>query len=601
MDKDFLYPRPSGKRKVIDLCGIWKFAMGNSAEDASSYKNGIPGNEWMPVPSSYNDFYTDKKRKEHGGDVWYETSFFVYEEWEKEDILLRFAGVTHMAEVFVNGESMGVHTGGFLPFSCDVKGAVRYGEKNRLVVRVNNELSDITLPVGKTVFKDDGTKRVVPNFDFFNYSGIHRPVKLLVLPENRMVDINLSTDYSIENNTVEANIDYTVKWRGTADRITADVFDENDRCVASAEGRTGRINIQDAVLWEIGKGYLYTLKICGYRNDGVLIDEYFQNFGIRTVRVEGTSLLLNEKPVYLKGFGKHEDGAFSGRGYNPILNKRDFELMKWSNANSFRTSHYPFSEEIMEMADREGFLVIDEAAAVGMQDWEGNWQKPENESSVRYFGQKEVKVKGLQNHIDAIMHLIARDKNHPSVIIWSLMNEPDCSDTGSRTYFEKIFEAAKRADPQKRPCSFSNHTNVGRHCVNWDLCDVIMLNKYYGWYSYGGADIEEGMGRLREELEKWRSANKPVLISEFGADAISGLHKLPGVQWSEEYQAEFLIENGKVFEEFPYIIGEHVWNFADFQTAEAVHRADGNKKGLFTRERQPKLGAYFMKSRWKNM
>lgn len=601
MENDFLYPRPSGKRRVIDLCGIWKFAAGNPEDDTCLYRNGIPGNEWMPVPSSYNDFYADKKKKEHGGDVWYETSFFAYEEWAGKDLLLRFGGVTHRAEVFVNGESLGTHTGGFLPFQCDVKDVVRYGEKNKLVVCVNNELSDITLPVGKTLRKEDGSKRVVPNFDFFNYSGIHRPVKLLVLPENRMEDIDICTDFCLEDGAVKAFIDYAVKWRGAAAWITAEVTDEDGRCVASAKGREGRLTIRNAVLWEIGAGYQYTIKISGYSKDGMILDEYFQNVGIRTVRVEGTSFQINGKPVYLKGFGKHEDAAFSGRGYNPVMNKRDFELMKWSNANSFRTSHYPCSEEIMEMADREGFLVIDEVAAVGMQDWEGNWQNPENESCIRYFGQKEVKENGLLNHIETIRHLIARDKNHPSVIMWSLMNEPDCSDAGARTYFEKVFEAAKIADPQKRPCGFSNHTNVGKQCVNWDLCDVIMLNKYYGWYFYGGADIEEGMERLREELERWRSAEKPVLISEFGADAISGLHKLPGVQWSEEYQAEFLMKNGKVFDEFPFIIGEHVWNFADFQTAEAVHRADGNRKGLFTRERQPKLGAYFMKHRWENM
>lgn len=600
MTESLLYPTQTSKRQIMDLGGMWKFKFDIYGDGKDKgYPNGLSDYELMPVPSSYNDYYTEKEKKEHGGDVWYETFFFTPLEWADKDILLRFAGVSHTAEVFLNGVSVTIHEGGFLPFECNINNFIKLGEKVRLVVRVNNELSNITLPVGKTIVDKDGKKKVMPNFDFFNYAGIHRPVKLMALPQIRVQDVSVKTFFDKDENGITGYVDYKIQTNG--EHVLTDVilYDESGQESASSKGEQNKLIINDVVLWKIHKGYLYTMRIIIRDKDGHILDEYEQKIGIRTIEIVGSALLLNGEKIYLKGFGKHEDAEITGRGYNPAVNKRDFELMKWCGANSFRTSHYPYSEEMLQMADEEGFLVISEVAAVGMQDFEGNWQNPDCDTSKRFFGNREVQTKGLENHICQLRQLIARDKNHPSVIMWSVMNEPDCSDKDARPYYEAVFTAAKDEDPQKRPCSFSNHTMVERDCAHWDLCDILMLNKYYGWYIKGGIEIDSAMDALREELKKWKAAGKPILISEFGADAIAGLHELPGVLWSEEYQTEFLERNCSVFDEFNYIIGEHIWNFADFQTAEALHRTDGNRKGIFTRSRQPKMAAYFIRKRWK--
>lgn len=328
-----------------------------------------------------------------------------------------------------------------------------------------------------------------------------------------------------------------------------------------------------------------------------MIDEYYLDFGIRTVKVEGTKLLINSKPFYFTGFGKHEDSEIAGRGYNPPVIKRDFELIKWVGANSFRTSHYPYSEEIMQAADREGIVVIDEVAAVGMFDV-GSVLNP-GASKMDYFSQKEVHTETKEAHKKAIEELIQRDKNHPCVVMWSLLNEPDTTKEEAVPYFEDIFNHAKKLDKQNLPKTFAAiMQSMPGKCKCMHLCDVITLNRYYGWYANGGYEIDVAEMKFREEMNLYKDINKPVIFTEFGADTMSGVHKLPSVMWSEEYQCEYYDMSFRVFDDYKFIIGEQLWNFADFQTTEGIFRVDGNKKGIFTRNRQPKAAAHFIRRRW---
>lgn len=162
--------------------------------------------------------------------------------------------------------------------------------------------------------------------------------------------------------------------------------------------------------------YLYKARV-ELIKDNEALDVYEENFGIRTIEVKGTEFLINGKPFYFKGFGKHEDTYINGRGINEAYNVADINLMKWMGANSFRTSHYPYSEEMMRLCDREGIVVIDECAAVGM--FEGF-----NVNSAA-----GMELKSTWEHLDTseaheqgIRELIERDKNHACVVMWSLMN-----------------------------------------------------------------------------------------------------------------------------------------------------------------------------------
>lgn len=598
LEHSMLYPKTTLTRRRISMDEMWKFHLDErSVGENEGWIDGIPGEEMIPVPASFQDFYTEKDIREYTGDFWYETDFFVPGEWEGREILLRFGAATHRASVYVNGILITEHEGGFLPFSAKVTTVVRYDSYNKVVVKVNNELNCTNLPCGETITLPNGKKMSKPYFDFFNYAGLQRSVYLLALPGESIVDFDL--DYAIHGKNAE--VSYQIRTNGEH-AVQLALFDAKGHCVAQKDGKEGVLYVENARLWQVRNAYLYRLRI-RIMDGEELIDEYEQEIGIRTVKVEGTDILINGEPVYLKGFGKHEDSDIVGRGFSIGIMKRDFELMKWIGANSFRTSHYPYSEEIYQMADREGFLIIDEVPAVGMFQSLMNFMEASTGKQTAFF-EKETTPVLLKAHLRAIEEMIARDKNHPSVVAWSLLNEPETTNEAAVPYFKEVFDLANKLDMQKRPRTFALIMNsLPDTCKCYQFSDIIALNRYYGWYMKGGYEICVAEELFRKEMDAWKEKklNKPFIFTEYGADTLASEHKLPSVMWSQEYQDEYLKMTHEVFDSYDFIKGEQIWNFADFQTTEGIMRVNGNKKGVFTRQRQPKDIAYKLKERWENL
>lgn len=598
LEHSMLYPKTTLTRRRISMDGMWKFCLDEKAVgEKEGWMDGIPGEEMIPVPASFQDFYTEKDIREYTGDFWYETDFFVPGEWEGREILLRFGAATHRASVYVNGILITEHKGGFLPFSAKVTTVVRYNSYNKVVVKVNNELNCTNLPCGETITLPNGKKMSKPYFDFFNYAGLQRSVYLLALPGESIVDFDL--DYAIHGKNAE--VSYQIRTNGEH-AVQLALFDAKGHCAAQKDGKEGVLYVENAHLWQVRNAYLYRLRI-RIMDGEELIDEYEQEIGIRTVKVEGTDILINGEPVYLKGFGKHEDSDIVGRGFSIGIMKRDFELMKWIGANSFRTSHYPYSEEIYQMADREGFLIIDEVPAVGMFQSLMNFMEASTGKQTAFF-EKETTPVLLKAHLRAIEEMIARDKNHPSVVAWSLLNEPETTNEAAVPYFKEVFDLANKLDMQKRPRTFALIMNsLPDTCKCYQFSDIIALNRYYGWYMKGGYEICVAEELFRKEMDAWKEKklNKPFIFTEYGADTLASEHKLPSVMWSQEYQDEYLKMTHEVFDSYDFIKGEQIWNFADFQTTEGIMRVNGNKKGVFTRQRQPKDIAYKLKERWENL
>lgn len=598
IEYSMLYPKVTETRRCVSMDGMWKFKLdGESEGEKKNWGNGIPGDEVIPVPASFQDFYTEKDIREFAGDMWYETEFFVPGEWEGKEISIRFGAATHRALVYVNGREVTKHEGGFLPFAADVTEHVEYNGYNKLVVKVNNELTVTNIPCGETVVLSNGKKMAKPYFDFFNYSGLQRSVYLLALPKESVYDIDLTYEIVGE----DARVNYDVKTTGSHP-VFVELFDASGEKAAQGEGKSGSLEVKNAHLWQVRNAYLYRL-VVKIKDGEACVDSYEQEIGIRTVEVSGENILLNGKPVYLKGFGKHEDSDIVGRGFDINVMKRDFELMKWIGANSFRTAHYPYSEEIYQMADREGFLVIDEVAAVGLFASLMNFMEASTGKQTAFF-EKETTPELLKAHLKALEELITRDKNHPCVIAWSLLNEPETTNEAAVPYFKEVFETARALDPQKRPRTFALVMNsVPGKCKCDSFSDIIALNRYYGWYVKGGYEICDAKEMFVKELEGWKALNlnKPFIFSEYGADTMASEHKLPSVMWSQEYQKEYLDMTHEVFDSYGFIKGEQIWNFADFQTTEGILRVNGNKKGVFTRQRQPKDAAYLLKERWEKL
>ena len=595
-NKSLLYPCDSGSRRVVSLDGMWRFAFDPESKGVDNdWALNLPESITMPVPASFCDFFTDKESREYCGDFWYETDFFVPGEWKGKDIAVRFGSVTHRARIFVNGVEVTTHEGGFLPFDAAVTDIVRYNQFNHLAVLANNELSETMLPAGRTTTLSNGKKFATPYFDFYNYAGIHRPVKLTALPKERVLDF--SVVHSL--NGTAADVAYTVTTNGVHS-VSIDVLDGTEK-VAHAEGKTGTLHIDNVKLWNVHAAYLYNFVI--RITDGeTVVDEYAERIGIRTFEIKDGNFLLNGKPVYLRGFGKHEDADLRGRGLDLATVKRDYELMKWIGANCFRTSHYPYAEELYQMADEEGFLIIDEVPAVGFMESTVNFLAA-NQGNGKKLGwfEKQTTPQLLENHKAALIDMINRDKNHASVIAWSILNEPQCTSEGTEAYFKTLFDLAHEIDPQKRPRTYAivmmslPHNSKGQQ-----FADFISLNRYYGWYVMGGMSIVDAEAAFRKEMDGWRMAlhGRPMIFTEYGADTMPSEHKLPSVMWSQEYQNEYLDMNHAVFDSYEFVKGELVWNFADFQTTEGIMRVNGNKKGIFTRQRQPKDAAFHFRARW---
>lgn len=591
-----LYPIVTETRQVIDLTGIWKFKLATANEDID-IKQPLDTDKVMAVPGSYNDQGIVQEIRHHVGEVWYERDFTIPKHLKNERIVLRFGSATHHADVYLDGEYFTQHTGGFLPFEVDISHLASIGQ-HRLTVKVNNILTHKTLPVGNysEIENDEGVIKKVntPNFDFFNYAGLHRPVKIYSTPKTYIEDIVIVPHVE---NTNESTVHYDVKIASNDDEIdevNVVIIDETQKVCGKQDRLSGDIHLTDVHLWQPLNAYLYRLKVELYQN-GELIDTYTERFGIRSIEIKDGQFLINNRPFYFKGFGKHEDTYYHGRGLNEVANVMDIELMKWLGANSFRTSHYPYSEEMMRLADEQGIVVIDETTAVGLHL---NFLAALGDVKNPVDTWKEIQTQ--EAHEQVIRGLIERDKNHACVVMWSIANEPESNLKGAKAYFEPFVDLARELDPQNRPVTIVTILMAQPHnCEVQDLVDVLCLNRYYGWYTQTG-DLDAAKKALHQELEEWteRQPGKPIMFTEYGADTLSGFHAIDDQLFTEEYQIKFYEANHEVVDQFKHFIGEQVWNFADFETSNGIIRVKGNKKGIFTRERAPKAVAHYFRKRW---
>lgn len=576
-----LYPQNNASRMALDLGGIWDFRF-----------RGDEGWKPIAVPASYNDQNPDPAYRNRAGTVEYRRKITVPAGWRGMRVCLRFDAVAHNARILLGGKEIAVHRGGFLPFEVELDDLLAPGETEELTVEADNRISHSTLPVGtegetaffgsdnpgipaveagKRLQQERGINR--PAFDFFNYTGIQRPVRLTATPKTYIRDITLipSTDGTVR---------FSVETAGGEAPVGIEILDAEGRTAARGEGREGTLRIPQPRLWEPRPGtpYLYTARITFGE------DLYELPFGIREIRVEGTRFLINGKPFRFHGPCKHEDSPFHGRGTDPCLNVTDINLYHWLNANCFRTSHYPYAEEMYQLCDREGIVIVDETPAVGIwADEQYGWNLADY-------------------HLEVLKDMIARDKNHPCVVMWSLGNEPDTDTYPDRAYeyWQPLHEAAHRLDPQNRPVTVVGCQN--RYDRDKVICsmDVVLINRYYGWYNLSG-DLEAAKYAFREELDWWEKQHKPVILSEYGADTIAGLHGAVAEMFTEEYQVAFYETMSECLDERDFVIGEMPWNFADFATCQGPMRAGGNRKGLFTRDRRPKMAAHWFRKRWEKL
>src|SRR5688500_11043773 len=275
-----LKPQTSPTRELVNLDGLWKFAV----------DPGTPHTLWQApldttleaaVPASYNDLFADSAIRDHVGWVWYQRTVRVPRGWAGERVFVRLDAATHEGVVYVDDTEVADHVGGYTPFEADITELVTAGREFRLTVGVNNELTNITIPPGSITVTGDGGRKQEYLHDFYNYAGLARSVWLYSAPAVRVADLTVTTDVDGATGVIGFDVGTT-----GADAVRVTVRDAEGTEVGSGEGVAGVVRVDDVKLWQPGAAYLYTLTAQALVG-GEVVDEYSLPVGVRTIEVRG--------------------------------------------------------------------------------------------------------------------------------------------------------------------------------------------------------------------------------------------------------------------------------------------------------------------------
>lgn len=549
-------------RPVESLDGLWEFF----PECDRAFRGKLPRNytRRIEVPSAWESL---PDLKGYRGVAWYRKSFDL---GEKANLRLVFGGVSHTARVFLDGKEIGGHYDAFTPWDLVVPG-VKAGT-HTLVLRVDNTFGD-------------HSSLHIPN-DYYTYGGITRPVelhrvpdlwldKLFATPKTGKAGWSLRVRVRVSNSGASAasgSVRLSVAGMETEIPIP-------EVAVGESVEVSHTFKSLDVEAWDEHNPRLYFLRAHLLR-DGVATDDKIDRIGFRDIRVKGKGLLLNGKPLRLRGFNRHEDHPMYGCAIPPVAMAQDLAIFEDLNCNFLRTCHYPNDARLLDMCDERGIYV-----------WE------ESHSRQTPF---EPAVFARQIH-DNTVEMVESHFNHPCVLMWGSLNECNThSELGVETH-KRIMNLLRELDGS-RPVTYAAHLRKKDQCLGF--ADIVSWNLYTGWY--GGEP--EKTGKEFEDLLAWLDSpaskggkGKPVILSEFGAGAIPGCRNPQGDPWSEEGQARVLDEALKVYLHHPRIVGAAIWQFCDVRVTRegnpGTYNAYSpmgrprcmNNKGVVDEYRRPKL------------
>ncbi|MBL4854304.1 MAG: hypothetical protein JKY25_08710 [Robiginitomaculum sp.] len=578
-------PHNNSHRHAICLDGIWQCrADPQEIGQKEKWRDGLSGTLSIAVPGSWNEQLAETGLLNYTGTLWYQRDIFIPGFAHEQELILYFGAADYNAQIFIDGKLAGSSGPQKLPFEMNITKLAAPGQSVNLVIKMDAQLPEHG-PMQR-VTRDDyvAEKRdrdeywPAVRFDFFPFGGLNRSVYLCLLPKQRIVEAQIDTGWSDKGGTL------LVKTKHTTGKVSC-YLDGLPVGEAFASGENFALDLVDVQPWSPEDPKLYDLKLVLKDAHGNALDTVTKKIGFRSVSIQGEQFILNGKPIQLKGFGKHEDTPVSGRGVNLPMLVKDFQLLKWIGANSVRTSHYPYDETFLDMADEQGILVISEIFSINLDF-------------------RRTDERDLLAHKQSAEALIARDRSHACVIAWSLSNEPGYLGEAvyterSAPYWEALFAHVRTID-NSRPLTVANVHFAGLDDPALIHSDFVTINRYFGWYSEPGQldRAEASLRNIFDELQ--RRYAKPIFVSEFGADAVAGMHATTDQMWTEEYQADLIARYWKVMEQHPACIGGHVWNFADFRTAQHSRRVVMNHKGVFTRARDPKRAAFTLQELWRD-
>lgn len=560
-------------RTTISLDGTW-----NTIVDP--YESGIPSRYYQPPKpknkSELVEFDFDHSPRLHvpgdwntqresllfyEGPLWYQRQF-TYQKRPHTRTFLYFGAANYLARVWLNGTKLGEHVGGFTPFNFEVTDQLADGE-NDIVVEVDNTRHIEGVPSTHT--------------DWWNYGGLTRSVKLIEVPEMFVENYSVHLAKGSCGNC-ERKIDEVEGWvqlngANEGEPVTIEIPEAQAKGSANVDA-SGRVEFKLAArmpqLWTPENPKLYRVTISAGK------DHVEDEIGFRTIETRGTQILLNGKPIFLRGISMHEEAAFrSGRAFSA---EDDRTLLTWAKelgCNFVRLAHYPHNEEMIRLADRMGLLVWEEVPVY----WEMQYQNPAT----------------LENAKAQLRDVFARDQNRAAIILWSVSNETPIN-PDRNAFLKSMAEVARSLDSTRLITSASDKWHfIDQHTAELndplgEYLDVIGLNEYIGWY--GDRKSEDA------DHTNWRFAySKPVIVSEFGADALYNLHGDAQTRFTEEYQGNLFQHQLGMLSRMPQLAGMSPWILMDFHSPRRPLPGIQdyfNRKGLISDRGQKKQAFYIV-------
>jgi beta-glucuronidase len=493
--------------------------------------------ETVPVPSCWQ--MQKEKWYFFEGSAWY-TRALTHTPSEGRRQILRVGAAQYDCKVFLNGEFLGNHYGGSTPFCVELTETLKPG-RNWLMLCVNNTRTLDRVPMRNT--------------DWFNYGGIYREVTLYDLPSTVIRDLFVRLDS--DEIRVSAEVD------GPADMARFTIPELGvDVAMPLVDGK-GEIAISATPeLWSPETPKLYEVRLTAGE------DEIRDRVGFRTIRREGTEILLNDRPIFLRGISVHEDDETLGKVTSDADIRRRFAHAKELGCNYLRLAHYPHHERAAEIADELGLMLWEEVPVY----WAIDFANP----ATRRDAQNQLR------------ELIRRDRNRASVIIWSVGNENP--DTDARLDFMRgLADLAKSEDPTRLTSAacLVNHAKLKIEDRLAAHIDVIGLNEYYGWY-------EENFEELGV-IGRNSAPDRPVVISETGADGDNTDHGPERGLFSLAYQDEVYRKQIATLRELDYIKGMSPWILYDFRVErrQGIFQRGWNRKGLIAADKETRKPAFY--------
>jgi len=567
-------------RKLTSLNGKWQCIIDQSDIGIGSwfaiYKDQKPKGKTdffeysfddglvLDVPGDFNSQLPELALYE--GTMWYKKKF-TYTKDPSKQLFIHFAGVNYMTDLFLNSEKIASHEGGFTPFTARLTDKVKEGE-NSIILRVNNQRIK------------DGIPSL--GFDWFNYGGITRDVYLVETPARYIEDYFVQLKKGSKNE-IAGWIQMSNHELGQEVMLQIPEIGLNKKLVSDTAGRVAFSLPASLTLWSPKNPKLYNVVI------RTATDTVREAIGFRSIEVKGTDILLNGQPIFLKGANFHEEiPQRKGRAYSEPDALQLLTYAKELGCNFIRLAHYPQNEYIVRLAEKMGIML---------------WEEIPVYQGIA-FGDSNMQVK-MNRMLTEMVH---RDKNRCGIIIWSMSNETSPG-TARNAAIINMAAYTRQMDPTRLIASAFDRVDYNGNIVSItdtlsNYLDVLSVNEYLGWYRPWPSKPEEVV---------WKSAfNKPLIMSEFGAEALYGLHGPSDTasSWSEEYQEQVYKDQVTMLKRIPFLRGTSPWILIDFRSPRRLHPVfqDGqsgsgmwNRKGLLSDKGYRKKAWYIMADYYRNL